>query len=97
MSYSPTTNPPSNIAGGGLTSGTLASLWFYSSADADVSGSYFSDGANRGMRVGDFVIATDTVTPQVNFHRVTALATLDPVHPNLTRAATLSTGVKIGN
>ena len=55
-----------------------------------MSGTYFSDGANRGMKVGDYVIATDTTSPAVNFHRITAIAALDPVHPNLTRAVTLS-------
>ena len=97
MAYSPATNPPANIAGGGLSSGSLASLWLYNSADSDVSGTYFSNGQTLGMHVGDFVIATDTVTPQVNFHRVTPLAAVDPAHPGAARAATLSAGVKIGN
>jgi hypothetical protein len=62
-----------------------------------VSGTYFTDGQTRGMHVGDFVIATDRTTPRVNFHRVTALAPIDPANPTAIRSATLSAGVKIGN
>lgn len=97
MSYSPDTNPPAAITDAGFGSSTFPRLWLYSSADADVSGTYFSDGQTRGMRPGDLVIATDTATPQVNFHRCTAVAAVDPAHPGAARSATMSTGVKIGN
>ena len=96
MAYTPDTNPPAAITEGGLNS-TLTKLWVYVSADTNVAGAYFSDGANRGMRVNDILLHVDTTTPQTNLLRVTALAALDPVHPNATRSATLSTLVKIGN
>lgn len=96
MSYNPAL-PPSMVTMGGLN-GDLAKLWFYSSADTNVAGNYFSNGYTLGMRVGDYVIATDTTSPAVNFHRVTAVqAPPDPNQPNSTRYATLSTGIKIGN
>lgn len=45
--------------------GSGPSLWYYTSTDAHgtVEGSlYFSDGADRGMKVGDIVIVVDSDT-----------------------------------
>lgn len=75
MTYSPSTNPPhllmAPIAGLKTTAGPQ--IWLYTSADTnatvDTSG-YFSDGGKRGMKVGDVVIVTYTVTPIVKSHYV---------------------------
>lgn len=71
MSYS-TSNPPARI--GGTIGGN--SLWIYSSADDDatVNGAgYFTNGDALGMQVGDCVIVSDTATPKVSIHGVTAV------------------------
>lgn len=68
MAYS-TSNPPALI-GGTLTG---KKLWLYVSTDDDstVNGaSYFSNGKQLGMGVGDVVIVSDTTTPKVSLHGV---------------------------
>ena len=61
MAYA-TTNPPKRI--GGTLGGN--SLWYYTSADDDATvngASYFTDGVDLGMKVGDIVLGFDTATP----------------------------------
>lgn len=96
MSYSPSTNPPHAATQGGLSS-NLPQLWIYVSTDQNLAAGYFTDGQTRGMKVNDLIYALDTTTPQTNMHRVTALAAIDPAHPNAIRAATISAGVKVSN
>jgi hypothetical protein len=64
-----TTNPPSPIPMGALTSGPNSTtggnrkLWMYASADpiATVQGAqYFSNGIQLGMSIGDLVFVVDT-------------------------------------
>lgn len=86
MAYS-TSNPPA------LQSQAIAGprVWAYSSSDpaATVDGAgYISNGDKLGMKVGDIVNVTDTVTPLVTSHRVAAVST---------SGADLGTGTTIGS
>jgi len=96
MSYSPSTNPPAAITMEGLDA-TLAKLWIYTSTDTDLSGTYFTDGQTRGMKVNDLVLGIDTTTPAVKLYRCTAVAAINPSSPTAVRSATLAAGYQIGN
>jgi hypothetical protein len=80
---------------GGL-SATLPKLWIYTSADTDLSGTYFSDDCSRGIRVNDMVLGVDATTSPVNLCAA-AVGAVDPAHPYAVGSATLAKGVKIGN
>jgi hypothetical protein len=58
--------------------GTVGRLWFYttaSDADATVTGaSYFSDGASKGMQVGDLVDVVATTGPKYKKYQVASLS-----------------------
>lgn len=58
-------------------SGNVARRWDYttaSDADATIVGSgYFSDGAKRGMKVGDLVDAVATTGPKYKRYQVTVV------------------------
>lgn len=72
MSYA-TTNPPLCIVPG---IGSSPALWTYSSTDAHTAADetdYFTNGKALGMKVGDFVIVSDTDAPSVTLHTVTAV------------------------
>jgi hypothetical protein len=96
MSYSPTTNPPHALTEGGL-SGTLNKLWLHTSADSDLSGSYFSDGVQRGMKINDVILGIDTSGNTIKTYRVTALAAFNSNNPLANRAATTTGGYQVGN
>ena len=52
-------------------------LWLYSSSDslATIKGAgYFSDAANRGVEVGDFVMVVNTATPAFAIYAVSAVS-----------------------
>jgi hypothetical protein len=40
--------------------GTTPALWIYVSTDSDLSGTYFSAGVQRGLKVNDLVMGIDT-------------------------------------
>lgn len=64
----------------------------YTSADVAATvaaAGYISDGASRGIKLNDWVIVTDTTTPLLTSHRVSAVNAT-------TGALTLSAGVTIG-
>ena len=66
-------NPPRQIVQG--LSGT-PSLWVYVDGDDDatVNGAgYFSNGADLGMKLGDFLLHFDTTTPRGSVHFVTSV------------------------
>ncbi len=70
MAYA-TTNPPCKIAG--LPG---KSLWWYTSVDPTATvddAGYFTNGSDLGMKVGDVVMSSDSVTPSLFFHRVSAV------------------------
>ena len=72
MAYA-TTNPPIKVFQG-LSGG--ASIWYYSSADADSdvdATDYFSNGDDLGMQVGDVVHVYDTGTPMLTYMFVSAV------------------------
>ena len=96
MSYSPSTNPPHAITEGGLQA-DLAKLWIYTGTDSDLSGTFFTDGQTRGIRVNDLIIGIDTNGNTVKLYRCTAVAALDAAHPYAVRSATLAAGYQIGN
>ena len=58
MAYSPTANLLCALTQGGLNS-SEPKLWLYVSTDSDLSGTYFSDGVQRGMQKNDIVIGID--------------------------------------
>lgn len=67
-------DPDGLVLHGPTPSGTQ--VWTYKSADVvgDVDATdYFSDGEDRGMRVGDRVTVTDTTTPLVTDCWVSAI------------------------
>jgi hypothetical protein len=96
MAYSPTTNPPVALTEGGL-SGTINKLWLYTSTDSDLSGAYFSDGVQRGMKINDIILAVDTSGNTIKTYRVTALAAFSSLTPLANRAATTTAGFQVGN
>lgn len=73
MAYSPS-NPPKCVA---ANLGSAPAVWVYTSADAhgdvDATG-YFSDGADRGMKVGDVVIVQTTPGYATTLHSVSAMS-----------------------
>jgi hypothetical protein len=75
MAYA-TTNPPKLLVPG---MGGAASLWTYNSPDVhtDVDATeYFTDGKQRGMKVGDFVlVGKTTATIGATIHVVQTVAT----------------------
>ena len=58
--------------------GTVGRLWFYSTtsdADATITGTgYFSDGASKGMQVGDLVDVVATTGPKYKKYQVASLS-----------------------
>lgn len=68
MAYS-TSLPPIKFAVGPIDDTLAPTIWVYKSADAiaTVKGaSYFSNGSDLGMTVGDLVYVYDTATPAVS-------------------------------
>lgn len=68
MAYS-TSNPPAKLAVGTLDGTAGPAIWVYKSADAigTVKGaSYFSNGYDLGMNVGDVMFVYDTATPTIS-------------------------------
>jgi hypothetical protein len=96
MSYSPTTNPPAAITLEGMNS-TLPKIWIYVSTDSDLSGSYFSDGVQRGMKINDVILGIDTNGNTIKTYRVTALAAFNSNNPLANRVATTTAGYQVGN
>jgi hypothetical protein len=78
--------------------GGPGSLWSYDSDDAhgdvDETG-YFSDGGDRGMQEGDFVLVRKTDTGATTLHSVIDVEAVDPYRPAESgpRAATISSAV----
>lgn len=73
MAYE-TTNPPKKIGGGIGASGPQ--IWIYIDGDAhgDVDATdYFTDGRDRGMRVGDIVFVVNTSGYTVTTHAVSVV------------------------
>jgi hypothetical protein len=73
MAYA-TTNPPQVIVP--AVGGKGPQVWSYESADADATvngASYFSNGIDLGMAVGDVVLVYDTGTPLVSVCFVTSV------------------------
>lgn len=73
MAYS-TANPPNLVTEAPLAG--AGQQWRYDSADAIatvIGAGYFSDGAVRGMLVGDIVEVNDTVNALVSSARVAAI------------------------
>ena len=73
MAYDPTNPPRLVIACLGTEGGAV---WLYKSADVhgDVDAAeYFSDGGDRGMKVGDVVIVVTTPSGATTIHSVTAV------------------------
>jgi len=57
--------------------GRAPNAWTYSSADGDatiVGASYFSDGASKGMKVGDLVDAINPTGPKYKKYQVASLS-----------------------
>lgn len=57
--------------------GSAPKVWAYSTADADatiVGASYFSDGASKGMKVGDLVDAINPTGPKYKRYQVASLS-----------------------
>lgn len=72
MSYA-VTNPPVCLI---PSMGGHSAVWVYKSTDAHGSveaTDYFSDGADRGMKVNDVVIVLDTDAPACTIHLVSAV------------------------
>lgn len=88
-----TTNPPIKIMGGGLD-GTAPSVWAYKSADgaSTVDGSgYITDGGSRGMKVNDYVLATDAATPPLTtMHSVVTVSATYPGAVDLSNGTTVA-------
>jgi hypothetical protein len=76
---------------------TPPALWLYVSTDSDLSGTYFSDGVQRGLKVNDLVIGINTSGNTTKMYRCTALAAFDSNNPRGDRAATLSAGTQISS
>lgn len=91
MPYS-TSNPP-HLTMPAFVAGASPSVWGYRSADPsatiDAAG-YITDGYKRGMKVGDLVIAEDTVNKIISSHRVVSVNAT-------TGAVDLSNGTVIGS
>jgi len=74
MAYT-VTNPPKMILQAGFSNGR--SMWLYESTDAHTTvddASYFANGFQIGMKVGDLVCVIDTNLNTTTWHRVTAVA-----------------------
>jgi hypothetical protein len=84
------------ITDGGLSS-TLPRLWLYVGTDSNLSGTYISDGVQRGLKLNELVIGVDTNGSATKMYRVTALAAFDSNNPRADRAATLSAGTQISS
>lgn len=69
--------------------------WVHTSADtgaqAQVSG-FITDGGNRGMKVGDLVIHTNTGTNIVSQHRVMTVSATAPGAVDLSDSTTVASG-----
>lgn len=73
MAYTPDTLAL-QVSGG--IEGRVPQKWTYSSADADatITGvSYFADGYNKGMRVGDLVEAVNPTGPKFKLYQCSAV------------------------
>jgi hypothetical protein len=96
MAYVPGSNLLTALTQGGLSSASVT-LWVYVSTDSDLSGTYFSDGVQRGLHINDVILGIDTSGNTIKTYRVTALAAFDSLHPFANRAATTTAGYQIGN
>lgn len=92
MSYS-TSTPPVLVTQGGID-GSMPQTWVYKSADASatVDGSgYITNGGALGMKVGDLLLAYDTVNLIISSHRVVIVSSTYP------GAVDLSDGTVVGS
>jgi hypothetical protein len=72
-------------------------LWLYVSTDSDLSGTYFSIGMQRGLKVNDLVIGINASGNTTKLYRCTALTAFDTNDPRADRAVTLSAGTQISS
>lgn len=79
----------------GSSSATVPRIWTHTSADtgatADTTG-FITDGGDKGMRVGDIVLHTNTGTNITTTHRVMTVSSTAPGAVDLSDATTLVSG-----